>query len=262
MTVTAGIDIGSTATKALILRNEKIAGFNVRPTGADPEKAAKIVLKRAMKQSKISLKDIDYIVSTGYGRRTPGFSNEAINEINANARGSRWLGSAAGKIKTIIDIGGQDSKVISLDREGIIKDFAMNDKCAAGTGKFLEVIADTLEIDLEQMGKYSLKSENPIEINSTCVVFAQSEVISLIARRKKKTDIIAGIHQSIAERITQMSKRVGIKDVVFFDGGPAKNIGLRKALEEKLGKKVYVPKRPQIINALGAALTASDLAPK
>jgi predicted CoA-substrate-specific enzyme activase len=143
----------------------------------------------------------------------------------------------------------------------MVKDFIMNDKCAAGTGKFIEVIADLLEVDLKDLGELSQRSRNPLKINSTCVVFAQSEVVSLIARKKKKEDIVAGINNSIASRIHNMAKRVGVKDVVFFDGGPAKNIGIKLTLEDELGTKVFVPKRPQIVNALGAALTAQDLAP-
>lgn len=259
MSVTAGVDIGSTATKALILKEGKIAGFSVRPTGANPNKSATMALNKALERSRLEINDIKYTVSTGYGRRIFNMSNENINEINANARASMWLGSQMGRVRTIIDIGGQDSKVISLDRDGIVKDFIMNDKCAAGTGKFLEVIAQILEMEIKDLGELSLGSKKPIKIASTCVVFAQSEVISLIAQNKKKEDIVAGINHAIASRIINMGKKIGIKDVVFFDGGPAKNIGIRTAIERELGLKVYVPKNPQIVNALGAALIANDL---
>jgi len=259
MTVTAGVDIGSTATKALVLKDEKIMGFAVRPTGANPEKAATDALDKALEKAQMKFEDIKYIVTTGYGRRAYSKANENINEINANARAALWLGSSAGTIRTIIDIGGQDSKVISIDKDGIVKDFIMNDKCAAGTGKFMEVIAQILEVELKDMGELSLRSTKPIKIGSTCVVFAQSEVISLIAQNKSKEDIIAGINNAIASRIVNMGKRVGIKETVFFDGGPAKNIGVRTALETALGMKVFVPKNPQVVNALGAALTAYDL---
>ena len=259
MTATAGVDIGSTATKALVLKDGKILGYSIRPTGASPDVSADKALAKALANSRMQQDDLDYIISTGYGRRTVGIADDAINEINANARATTWLGSSVGTVRTIIDIGGQDSKVISLDKDGIMNDFMMNDKCAAGTGKFLEVIADILEVDLNDMGKISLQSKKPIKINSTCVVFAQSEVVSLVAQKKAIEDIIAGINFSIASRITNMAKRVGVKDVVFLDGGPAKNIGVRYALEQELGKKVYVPKKPQIMNALGAALTAYDL---
>ena len=260
MSITAGVDIGSTATKALILKNGKIAGFCVRPTGANPNNSAMMALNKALERSGVDMKNIEFTVSTGYGRRIFTKSDENINEINANARASIWLGSQMGMVKTIIDIGGQDSKVISLDRDGIVKDFIMNDKCAAGTGKFLEVIAQILEMDIKDLGEVSLESNKPIKIASTCVVFAQSEVISLIAQNKRKEDIVAGINHAIASRIINMGKKVGIKEVVFFDGGPAKNIGIRTALEKELGFNVYVPKNPQIVNALGAALIASDLA--
>lgn len=259
MTITAGVDIGSTATKALVLKDDQIAGFSVRSTGSDPDRSALHCLERALEKASLKMDSIEYIVSTGYGRRAFTRSMNQINEINANARAAAWLGSAAGTIRTIIDIGGQDSKVISLDKDGMVKDFIMNDKCAAGTGKFMEVIAQILEVELKDMGEISLRATKPIKIASTCVVFAQSEVISLIAQKKAKEDIIAGINWAIASRIVNMGKRIGIKDVVFFDGGPAKNIGVRKALEKELGMRVYVPKNPQVINALGAALTARDL---
>jgi predicted CoA-substrate-specific enzyme activase len=259
VTVTAGVDMGSTATKAVVLVDGRIAGSTARVTGADPERSGEVALKVSLDQAGISLDDVEYIVSTGYGRRALELADESINEINANARGSAWLGSAAGTVRTIIDIGGQDSKAISLDTDGVIRDFAMNDKCAAGTGKFLEVIADLLEIPIGDLGEISLQSERAVTIGSTCVVFAQSEVVSLIARKEDPADILAGIHRSIASRVITMARRVGLEEVVVFDGGPAKNTGLRAAIEAELGHKVVVPRHPQLVVALGAALVAADM---
>ncbi len=259
MVITAGVDMGSTATKAVILSDGRIAGSTARVTGADPERSGEQALKTCLEQASLELDEIGYIVSTGYGRRALELADESINEINANARGAAWLGSHEGNVRTIIDIGGQDSKAISLDADGVIADFAMNDKCAAGTGKFLEVIADLLEVAIEDLGDISLQAERPVSIASTCVVFAQSEVISLIARKEGVANILAGINHSIASRVVTMARRVGIERVVVFDGGPAKNMGLRAAIERELGFPVVVPRHPQLVVALGAALMAADM---
>jgi len=259
VTVTAGVDMGSTATKALVLSDGRIAGSTARVTGADPERSGELALKEALDQASMELDAVEYIVATGYGRRALDLADESVNEINANARGAAWLGSHEGTVRTIIDIGGQDSKAISLDADGVIRDFAMNDKCAAGTGKFLEVIADLLEVPVDQLGDLSLEAQRPVSIASTCVVFAQSEVVGLIARKERPADILAGIHRSIASRVVTMARRVGLEEVVVFDGGPAKNKGLRAAIEAELGHAVVVPRHPQLVVALGAALVAADM---
>jgi predicted CoA-substrate-specific enzyme activase len=254
--ITAGIDIGSVTTKVVVLKNKEILARAITPTGADPKVAAELAMKEASKLACLSMDDIEYIVSTGYGRRSIEFGDKVITEISANARGARFLGSPSGIIRTIIDLGGQDSKVIALEENGDIEDFVMNDKCAAGTGRFLEVIASALEVRLEDLGRLSLESKNPAKIDSTCTVFAESEVISLVAQGRNKEDIIAGLHVSIAKRIAGMVKQVGAREVIFFDGGGAKNIGIKKAIEKELGMEVYVPDEPQFVIALGAALIA------
>ncbi len=260
MTLTAGVDMGSTATKAVVLEDgRRIAGSDARATGSDPERSGEQALKASLDQAGASLDDVERVVATGYGRRALALADEAINEINANARGAAWLGSSQGQVRTIIDIGGQDSKVISLDADGVIRDFQMNDKCAAGTGKFLEVIAQLLEVGVEDLGALSARSGAPVAIASTCVVFAQSEVVGLIARRRPKEDVVAGIHRAIASRVVGMARRVGVEPVVVFDGGPARNEGLRAALEAELGMTVVVPANPQLVVALGAALVAADM---
>jgi predicted CoA-substrate-specific enzyme activase len=256
--ITAGIDVGSLTTKIVLLKKNKVLARAITPTRADPSIAAELVMRSVLKKSGLSRKQIDYTISTGYGRRAIEFGDRVITEITANAKGAIWLGSPLGKIRTIIDLGGQDSKVIALGEKGEIIDFVMNDKCAAGTGRFLEVMARRLGVRLEDLGKLSLRSKNPIRINSTCTVFAESEVVSLIAQRKKKEDIIAGLHSAIAKRLAGMVKQVGVRGVIFFDGGGAKNVGIKKALEDELGKKVYVPKNPEFVIALGAALIAGE----
>lgn len=448
----AGIDVGAVSTKVVILKGEKILAKAIFPTKADPNLAARLALEKTLKESNLEKEEIKFIVATGYGRRAIEYGQKIVTEISCNAKGARFLGSPLGTIRTIIDLGGQDSKAISLDEEGNITGFAMNEKClpfyekifvlidgkprlmnigklveeelkivnkkvqinslpilikpkrkifavsfdpetfrityapvtklmkrkgdnvvlkitiegrkfayvskdhpmitltpggivrkkasnlkigdyipfakkiggtisqkrierlrlkshlaqlikgdihfakvtkiekisynsnfydiyevnpyhnfmhglgiftsncAAGTGRFLEVMANALDVRLEDLGELSLKSQNPIKINATCTVFAESEVISLIAQKKKKEDIIAGLHRSIAKRLAGLIREVGAKPIIFFDGGGAKNLGIKKALEEELGQKIYVPKDPEFVIALGAALIASELA--
>lgn len=258
MNLFAGIDIGSTTTKVVLMKDNEIAVHQVVPTGPNCKRTVEETLQYCLKQLNAHREDIRYIVSTGYGRKLVDFAQDTVSEISANAKGAQWLNTSGDRIRTIVDIGGQDSKVISLNDEGKIINFAMNDKCAAGTGRFLEVMARVLELNLEDLSKLSLKAERTLTINSTCTVFAESEVISLLARGNPVADIIAGIHESIARRVVNLAKRVGIKETVFFDGGPALNVGLIKAMEDVLGMKMEVPSQPQIVTAVGAALIARE----
>lgn len=256
--IVCGIDIGSVTTKAVILKDEQILSKGLCPTGASPKLAAEEVLRKALDQANLLRGNLEYIVSTGYGRRAIEFGDKTVTEISCCGKGARWIGTPEGQVRTIIDLGGQDMKVISLEEDGAIADFVMNDKCSAGTGRFLEVMAGVLGVSLENFGELSLKSKTPIQINSTCTVFAESEVISLIAQGKNKEDIIAGIHFSIAERIVSMVRQVGEKEIVFFCGGGAKNKGIHNALKDRLGMKVYVPDQPQFVIGIGAALIAKE----
>jgi predicted CoA-substrate-specific enzyme activase len=257
--ITAGVDIGSVAAKALILNDREILATAVIPTGSRPKNSANTVLDLALQKANVPLTEVKRIVSTGYGRRVVDFGDKTITEISACAKGTSFLGSPRGQVRTIIDLGGQDIKVISLDENGEVTDFVMNDKCAAGTGRFLEVIAHALEVRLEDLGALSLKSEKNIAINATCTVFAESEVISLLAQDTKKEDIVAGIHNSIAERMFAMAKKLGLREIVAFNGGGAKNSGLCAAMEAKLGVTLYIPGSPQFVNSLGSALEAQRL---
>ncbi|MBT9129963.1 MAG: (R)-phenyllactate dehydratase activator [candidate division WS2 bacterium] len=257
--VTAGIDIGSVTTKVVILDEEKMPTSAICPTGAYPKQSAEKVLAEALRQTGLLMTDIGCIISTGYGRRAIEFGNRVITEISAAARGASHLDLPCGKVRTVIDLGGQDSKAISLDEEGKVVDFVMNDRCAAGTGRFLEVISGVLEVGLEDIGRLSLKSGSPMNISSICTVFAESEVISLIAQGKRKEDIIAGIHSSIAERICGMVSKVGAREVISFIGGGAKNIGVKKAIEDRLQMRMWIPENPQFVIAMGAALIAREL---
>ncbi|UCC69868.1 MAG: hypothetical protein JSV79_10370 [Armatimonadota bacterium] len=254
--LTAGIDLGSVCTKVAVLAGDELVGHAVAPTGHHPDATASQLLQQALTMAGKTPEDLSRVVSTGYGRRRASAARGTISEISANATGAAWL--AANGVRTIIDIGGQDSKVISLDTRGRIDNFVMNDKCAAGTGRFLEVMAELLRVPLEEFGEASLHARDPVKIDNTCVVYAKSEVHSLLAHGAQKADIIAGLHRSIAQRVAVLARRVGVESPVLFDGGPARNRGLRRALEEELAVRLLVPEMPQIVTAIGAALIAQD----
>jgi len=253
----AGIDIGSITTETVILRDHDILTSVIMPTGANSRKAAERSLSAALEKAGILQEDVTAIVTTGYGRASFPRATKMITEITCHARGAYFVHP---RTRTVIDIGGQDSKVIRLDARGRNADFQMNDKCAAGTGRFLEVMAHALEVKVEDLGRLSLIAPQGIKISSMCTVFAESEVVSLIADNQPKEVIIRGLHDSIADRVLGMVNRVGIEEEVTLTGGVAKNEGVVRALEDRLGVKMFVPPEPQIIGALGAALLARDLA--
>jgi len=253
---TAGIDIGSITAKAAIVEDGKILGTKIIFTGYNAEAAGVKVYEEALAESGLDRSSIDKIVSTGYGRNSVAFADKTFTEIMAHAAGAHFLNP---KIRTIIDIGGQDSKAMALDDKGKVKNFMMNDKCAAGTGRFLEVMARALEVDLDEFGAMSLQSERPSKISSLCTVFAESEVISLIARGEKRADIIAGIHESIAARVSSMLARIGVTEPVMITGGVARNRGVVAALESKLSVTIAVSPHAQVNGAIGAAVLASTL---
>lgn len=256
----AGVDIGSTAIKVVILdEDEKILAESTTPTGSHFHKNTSKAFVDLLTQNNIDQEEIGYVVSTGYGRKLFKDADESISEITANASGARKMGEETGGIRTVINIGGQDLKVIHLDQEGHIVNFAMNDKCAAGTGRFLEMTARNLEIEVDDLGTCHMGSKViPLTINSTCTVFAESEIIGLLANGSSKSEIVAGIHYSIARRVARLARRNGLEEGVFFDGGPAMNQGLVQALEDELMCNVHVPNSPQITTALGAAIIARD----
>ncbi len=255
--ITAGIDVGSVATKAVVLRRGEVVGRALVRTGAAPQTAANEALDTAAKQAGAEKKQVKHIVATGYGRRTVDFAHHTLTEITADARGAHHIGCPWGTPRLIADLGGQDTKVILLDADGSVRDFAMNDKCAAGTGRFLEVMADVLGVRVGELGEISERAQQPAAINSTCTVFAESEVISLIAKGTAKENIAAGLHAAIASRIAQMAGPMARHDL-FFNGGGALNTGVKAALERILHRRVYVPPMPQYVVALGAALSQSD----
>ncbi len=256
-----GIDIGSTQIKiALLNENNKLVDTNTSPTGSRFHKNALDAMHGLLEKHNIRSEEIAYTVSTGYGRKLFKESNETINEITANAQGARGLEKEFNYIKTIINVGGQDLKVIALDLHGNVKNFVMNDKCAAGTGRFLDVAARNLEVDIEEFSALHFQSKDaPQPLNSTCAVFAESEIISLLAAGHNKSELVAGIHYSIAKRIARLAARVGVEDDVLFDGGAALNKGLVAALEDELMRKVFVPQSPQTTTAVGAAIIAKNI---
>jgi predicted CoA-substrate-specific enzyme activase len=225
-------------------------------TGYHAENAGKKVFDAVLDDLQISASAIVRIVATGYGRKSLAMADKSITEIMCHAAGARYLNPL---IRSIIDIGGQDSKAILLDDHGKVANFAMNDKCAAGTGRFLEVMARALEVDLDEFGRMSLKADLPARISSLCTVFAESEIISLIAKGEKRENIIAGIHESICVRVLAMANRIGIKSPVMMTGGVAKNIGVVRAFEKAIGSPIEVSDYAQVNGAIGAALLAQDL---
>lgn len=251
--IVTGVDIGAATTKAVVLDSGKVLSSSIMQTGHLVSQAGESVIRKALEKVGLSFNDLKYIISTGYGRRSVSFANNAVTEIICHAKGANLVLPQA---KTIIDIGGQDSKVIRIDDSGNVINFVMNDKCAAGTGRFLEVMAGVLEVDINEMGSISLLSKEPCQISSTCTVFAESEMVSLRAEGKRREDIIAGIHKAMAHRIAIMGRSVGFKKEVVLTGGVAKNVGIKRAMEEEIGLQILIPEEPQIIGALGAAILA------
>lgn len=254
-----GIDIGSLSSEALLLREEEIVAYSIMRTGANPQKTAAQCLEEVLAKTTISEKDISMVVATGYGRNRVPFKSMEVTEITCHARGAQFLFP---RTRTVIDIGGQDSKIITLNDQGRVTDFVMNDKCAAGTGRFLEVMAHALEVELSKMGKASLKVKKGVSITSMCTVFAESEVISLIAEGYGVEEIIRGLHESIASRIFRMSKRLRVRGEITFSGGVAKNEGIAEIIKKLFGMSINIPNEPQIVGALGAALYAKEMVHK
>jgi len=258
VTYFAGIDVGSTMTKTVILNKGIIASI-IGPTGPEQRRLANKVMEEALNRAALSFQAITYIVSTGYGRINVPFADKQFTEITCHAKG---IVNLFPKAKTIIDIGGQDVKGIKIDAAGKIVDFVMNDKCAAGSGRFIEVIADTLGVPLDKVGDLSLQSKNPAKISNICTIWAQQEVAASLAQGISISDLLAGVHHSLADRICRMVNRLRVEEVVIVTGGGAKNRGLLKALSEQLGHEILVPEEPLITGALGAALMGKEIVEK
>jgi len=253
MTYYAGVDIGSTMTKVVII-SDRIETSLIGPTGPEHRKLANKVMEDALDQANLRFEDLAYIVATGYGRINVPFADRQITEITCHAKG---LHSLLPTVKTIVDVGGQDSKGIRIN-DGRVVNFVMNDKCAAGTGRFLEIIADSLGVPLQRLGELSLTAERATPISSTCTVFAEHEVTNQLANGEPVANLVAGVHESIATRIYSLVSKLKIEKDIAITGGGAKNIGLVRALEAKFGSPVLVPPEPLITGALGAALLGKE----
>jgi len=249
----AGVDIGSTMTKVVLTdAADNILSSVKGPTGPEHRQLANEVMKTALDQAKLRLNDISYIVATGYGRVNVPFADEQITELSCHARG---VFSIFPGVRTAIDIGGQDAKCMKI-RSGKLVDFVMNDKCAAGTGRFLEVTAATLGIKLDDLGPLSLTSTKKIEISNVCTIFAQQEIVARLSEGEKVEDVIAGLHYAVASRVAVLARRLKVEPDVVLTGGVAKNIGVVTAMREILGREILVPKEPVLTGALGAAILA------
>lgn len=255
----AGVDIGSTMTKIVVMDGAgNICSRIVGPTGPEHRRLANEVLAQALEQANLSFGQIDYVVATGYGRVNVPFADRQITELTCHARG---VASLFPTVRTAIDIGGQDAKGLKI-KDGKLLDFVMNDKCAAGTGRFLEVLADTLGLELDDLGGISLESTKKVPISSTCTIFAQQEVIARISEGLPLEDIVAGLHNALAGRVARMVQRLRVEPDVVLTGGVAKNIGVVRAMQENLGYKILVPPDPLLTGAIGAAILGKELVSK
>jgi predicted CoA-substrate-specific enzyme activase len=253
----AGIDIGSAATKTVVLNEKNIVATHMIETGPQSRATADEAMKGVLAKCGLSMSDLKYIVATGYGRINVPSANEIITEIACHAKGVHALFPQA---RTILDMGGQDCKAIRVDEKGRHIGFAMNDKCAAGTGRFLEIMAQMLKVPLEEIGPLSLEADEDLKISNVCVVFARSEVARHLRRGISKAQILGGLHASIADRVYGLLKRVGIEPDFVISGGIGKNIGVVKRVEAKVGLPAHISENPQIIGALGAAWFAWEKA--
>ncbi len=256
MAIAIGVDVGSLCTKTVILDGgNNVLAYDIMRSGHYYKGAAEESIDNVLKTAGLRKEDIGYILGTGYGRGAVSSADGQVTEITCHARGATRLFPG---VHTVIDIGGQDSKVIGIGDNARVTNFVMNDKCAAGTGRFLEVMALALSVDIGEMGDLFFASDKKVEVSSMCTVFAESEVISLFAQGHKKADIAAGIADSIARRIVGMVGQVGLKEEVIMSGGVAKNAGVAHAIGERIGAKLLIADEPQIVGALGAAIIASE----
>jgi predicted CoA-substrate-specific enzyme activase len=251
----AGCDVGSMSSKAVIMRDNNVVASTVIFSKPDPADSAREVMDMALSHAGCTRSDIACCVGTGYGRKSIDFANAVESEITCHGKGAQWLMPS---VHMVIDIGGQDAKAIRLDDSGNVMRFAYNDRCASGTGRFLEIMAGALGVSIQDMGDLSLTAKNPVAISNQCVVFAETEIISLINAGKNLADIISGLHKSLAHRVAALAKGVELSKEVTMTGGVAKNKGMFTALEAALGVAITPMEKtdPQIIGALGAALLA------
>jgi len=258
MTYGAGVDVGSTQTKAVIVdESRSIVARVLIPTGANVSRAGEAAFREAGRLAGLGREAVGYVVGTGYGRYKVTFGDAQITEITCHARGAHSLFPGT---RTVIDMGGQDTKAIKVGPDGSVLDFSMNDKCAAGTGRFLSAAADVIGVGLDEIGGLSLQAKNPVRLTSVCTVFVESDIMSYLAQRKTIEDILGGVHKAIATRTMSLVRRVGVEDEVTFTGGVSLNIGMVRGLEAVLGRPINVSAEGHYMGALGAALFALERA--
>jgi predicted CoA-substrate-specific enzyme activase len=258
MILGAGVDVGSTQTKAVLVDSaRRIVGRALIDTGANVTRAGETAFVRACQTAGIDREAIAYVVGTGYGRYKVTFGDAQITEITCHARGAHFLFP---RTRTVIDMGGQDTKAIKVGPDGSVVDFSMNDKCAAGTGRFLSAAADVTGLPLAEIGLRALEAKNPVRLTSVCTVFVESDIMSYLAQRKTIEDILGGVHKAIATRTMALVRRVGVDDEVTFTGGVSRNVGMVRALEAVLGRSINVSDEGHFMGALGAALFALERA--
>lgn len=262
MRFAAGVDVGSTQTKAVILaagegdsESPRIVARAVVDTGAHVSRAAERAFHAACREAGLDPREIGLVVGTGYGRYKIAFGHAQVTEISCHARGAHFV---LPETRTVIDIGGQDAKVIRVGPEGEVRDFVMNDKCAAGTGRFLANAAEVLGLRLEEIGPLSLQATDPVKLTTVCTVFVESDILSYLAQGRRPEDILRGVHLAIARRTVSLARRIPIEPAVTFTGGVARNVGMVRALEEVLGLSIHVSPESHFMGALGAALFALD----
>ena len=253
--ITAGIDMGAKTTKVVILNDYQVVAKSLVQTGFEQQEAAEMAMSKALAQAKISRDDISRVVATGAGRKALPWVKENVTEVSADARGIVFRFP---KVRTLIDVGAEEGRAIKCTPEGKVAGFAVNEKCAAGAGVFVEVMARALELKLEEMGELSLKSTTAVPVNAQCTVFAESEVVSLIHAKTPKPDIVRAVHDAISSRILSMARRVVVESEIALIGGVAHNVGLVDALKRGLESDVLVPSDPEFVGALGAALIAKE----
>jgi benzoyl-CoA reductase subunit D len=253
--ITAGIDMGAKTTKVVILKDDQVVAKRLVLTGFEQQEAADKALAEALSQAKLARDNIQRIVATGAGRKAVPWVKEHVTEVSADARAIVFLYP---NVRTLIDVGAEEGRVIKCTPGGRVVDFALNEKCAAGAGTFIEAMARALELQVEEMGELSLKSTTAVPMNAQCTVFAESEVVSLIHAKTPKPDIVRAVHDAIASRIISMARRVGVAKDIALSGGVAHNVGFHAALERGLETDVLVPADPEFVGALGAALLAKQ----
>jgi (R)-2-hydroxyacyl-CoA dehydratese activating ATPase len=258
MRIAAGVDVGSTQTKAIFMSDNggvKILARALVDTGANVQRAAERAFDTCCHEASLKASDIGFVVGTGYGRYKIAFGNTQITEITCHAKGASFLCPGS---RTVIDMGGQDSKAISVGANGEVLDFVMNDKCAAGTGRFLANSAEVMGISLDEVGPLSLQAKHPVKMATVCTVFVESDILSYLAQGKSAEDILGGVHIAIAKRTLSLARRLNIEPEITMTGGVARNIGMVRALEEVIGRKMQISPEAQFIGAAGAALFALE----